>query len=67
MALMYFLSQTAQETNVWIQSEQPGVGLHRLLRKVVRRGIVEYYRGHKNIDYSGFSRLINYNVATFKK
>ena len=67
MSLIYFLSQCLYQTNLWLQAEQPGTGLHRLLTSLLTTNLVQFYRSHKNVSYSGFSKLINYDVAIFKK
>jgi hypothetical protein len=67
IALQFFLSHTAYASNIWVQSECTGIGLHRLLEQLLSNGIVEFYRGHKNISYSGLSKVVNYDVAIFKK
>jgi hypothetical protein len=67
MSLIYFLSQSLYHTNLWLQAEKPGTGLHRLLSSLLKKGLIQFYRSHKNVSYAGFSKLINYDVAIFKK
>lgn len=67
ISLIYFLTSTAYQTNIWIQSESSGIGVHRTIERSITKGILQMFRVHKQTTYEGLSRVINYDVAIFKK
>lgn len=51
ISLVYFLSSTAYQSNIWIQSESRGIGVHRMIERIISKGILQMFRVHKQTTY----------------
>ena len=67
MPLMYYLSTSVGHANIWIESDSPSMGLHKIIDKSITRGLKEFYRLHNNTNNENISNFISYNTSTFKK
>jgi hypothetical protein len=67
ISLIYFLSSHAYQTNILIQSESSGIGLQKIIERIISKGLLQIFRVHKKTTFEGLSDVINYDVAIFKK
>jgi len=67
ISLIHFLSTTAYQSNLWIQSECNGIGLQRTIQRIISSGLLQIFRVHQDTRFERLSSVINYDVAIFKK